>query len=196
MTKRRLTLWVFTTLAVYSLCIVAGLVLKAVFPDANDPVYGAFKDLIPFLIAIPAAWLGYCFSRRLAYLQQLRTLWTQINSAVQACIQYTHLEKPPRETYGDVLTRMSTVIDEVRGAFMNIGEGSGTRGLYPFEEIKGIRRSVSDLGFGEQYNVDSAIHARREILRQWKRVQEPFLSEFDRQEPSYPSSPYITEDDA
>jgi len=88
---------------------------------------------------------------------------------------------------------MSTVIDEIRGAFMNIGEKPGSRGLYPFEEIKGIRRSISELGFGEQYDVDAANKCRREILRQWKRVQEPFLSEFDRQEPTYPSSLYISE---
>ena len=85
---------------------------------------------------------------------------------------------------------MSTVIDEIRGAFMNIGEKAGVRGLYPFEEIKGIRRSISDLGFGEQYDVDAARECRRKILGQWKRVQEPFLSEFDRQEPTYFSSPY------
>jgi len=170
-----------------------GIVLKVIFPGANDPVYGAFRDLIPFFIAIPAAWLGYCFSRRLAYLQQLRSLWTQINSAVQQCIQYTHIEGPSQQTYGNILTQMSTVIDEIRGAFMNIGEKPGSRGLYPFEEIKGIRRSISELGFGEQYDVDAANKCRREILRQWKRVQEPFLSEFDRQEPTYPSSLYISE---
>ena len=191
MTKRRLVFWVFSTLTIYALCIVSGIALKFAFPEADAPVYSAFKDLIPFFIAIPAAWLGYCFSRRLAYLQQLRALWTQINSAVQGCIQYTHLAAPSQESYGSVLTQMSTVIDEVRGAFMNIGERPGVRGLYPFEEIKGIRRSISALGFADRFDAGAATECRGEILRQWNRVQEPFLSEFDRQEPTYPSSPYI-----
>ncbi len=86
---------------------------------------------------------------------------------------------------------MSTVIDEIRGAFKNIGEGSNRRGLYPFEEIKGIQRSVSSLGFGAAFNPAAAACAREEILAQWKRVQEPFLSEFDQEEPTYPSSPHL-----
>ncbi len=190
MTKRRLAFWVFMTLAIYALCIASGIVLKTQFPSVNDPVYGVFKDLIPFFIAIPAAWLGYCFSRRLVYLQQLRALWTQINSAVQACIQYTHSDSPTRETYGSVLTEMSAVIDEIRGAFKNIGEKPGNRGLFPFEEIKGIRQTVSDLGFGDKYDMKAAQNCRERVVEQWKKVQEPFLSEFDRQEPTYPSSPF------
>ncbi len=136
---------------------------------------------------------GWAIASRgaLAYLQHLRALWSQINSAVQQCFQYTHLEHPTQTQYGDVLTSMSTVIDEIRGAFKNIGEGPDVRGLYPFEEIKSIRKEISDLAFGQKFDMQAAAKARRTILEQWKRVQEPFLSEFDREEPTYPSSPYV-----
>ena len=191
MTKRRLTFWVFTTLTLYSSSIVAGIAIRVMFPTANNPVYGTFKDLIPFFIAIPAAWLGHCFSRRLAFLQQLRSLWAQINTAIQASIQYTHAESPTQQSYGSVLTQMSTVIDELRGAFKNIGETQSNRGLYPFEEFKNIRDLISALGFGAQCTAKRARDCRRAILHKWKTVQEPFLGEFDREEPTYPSSPYL-----
>lgn len=196
MTKRWLFRWVFLTIGVYCAAILIGIVLKYFFPEKDDPIYNTFKDLIPFVIAIPAAWLGYCFSRRLAYLQHLRTLWAQLNIAVQKCFQYTHQEAPTQNQYGEVLTNMSTVIDEIRGAFKNIGERPGKRGLYPFEEIKLIRKIVSDLGFGDQYDVAVAEESRKKIVKHWKRVQEPFLSEFDREEPTYPSSPYINDNGA
>ena len=190
MTKRWLSIYVYTVIGMYAVAIVVGIVLKVNFPAQNDPVYSTYKDLIPFFIAIPAAWLGYCFSQRLAYLQHLRALWSQINSAVQQCVQYTHLQSPTQKQYSEVLSTMSTVIDEIRGVFKNIGERPDSRGLYPFEEIKGILRAVSDLGFGCQYDSKAATEARQAIIKQWQQVQKTFLREVDREEPTYPSSPF------
>lgn len=188
MTRRWLFIWVFFAIGIYAFALALGIILKLKLPETN-PAYGLFKDLIPFIIAIPAAWLGHCFSRRISYLQHLRVLWHQINHAVQLCIQYTHIDTPNENQYQKALLEMSVVIDEIRGAFKNIGEKKGERGLYPFEEIKQIYDVVKKLGFGS-LTVAQTEDARIEINQLWRRVQEPFLSEFERAEPSFPSSPY------
>src|SRR5262245_4620096 len=121
MTRRWLSIWVYLALGIYTFTLVLGVILKLELPKSN-PAYALFKDLIPFVIAIPAAWLGYCFSRRISYLQHLRELWHQINHAVQLCIQYTYLDAPSEHQYREALLEMGVVIDEIRGAFKNIGE--------------------------------------------------------------------------
>jgi hypothetical protein len=77
---------------------MAAVIVRIQFPDRPDgranPVYATYKDLLPLLIAIPAAWLGYCFQRRTSYLAALRTLWENLIPAVQQAIHYTHLAQP------------------------------------------------------------------------------------------------------
>ncbi len=48
----------------YLIALVIGIALKMHYPEKNAAVYSAFKDLPPLIIAIPAAWLGYCLQRR------------------------------------------------------------------------------------------------------------------------------------
>lgn len=191
MTKRQLKFWVFAVMSIYLLTVVAGIAIKYQFPSKDDPVYSTFKDLIPFLLAIPTAWLGFCFSRRLSFLAQLRTLWSHLVSAVQIAIQYTHLQQPTQEQYSEALREISMAIDEVRGSFKNVGEAEGKIGLYPFEDLKDIHKIISGLGFGDAFKSGEVAEARTQIGKCWGKVRQPFLSEFERHEPTKPSSRYI-----
>jgi hypothetical protein len=64
-----------------------GIGLRYWHPSEHDIVYATFKDLIPFVIAIPAAWLAFCFQRRASYIQQLRAFWSDLVEVVQLSVQ-------------------------------------------------------------------------------------------------------------
>lgn len=174
---------------IYLAAIAGGVWIRLHYP--GNIVYNCYKDLIPLILAIPAAWLGFCFQRRSSYLQQLRTLWSQIVANVQEAIQYTHLTAPTQADYGRTLVKLFGTVDEVRGVFRNIGENDGNIGLYPFESLKGIRDAISRLGYGDQIDPKAAAAARLEIVRLWHRVRDAMLKEFDRDYPSYPDSYYL-----
>jgi hypothetical protein len=195
MTRRRLRRSFALAIAVYVAAIAFGIVLKARFPQKDDPVYSTYKDLVPFVIAIPAAWLGLCIQQRNSYMQQLRKLWSDMIGSVQDGIQYTFLTAPSQDQYAKVLSRFSCVIEEVRGVFRNIGETGSHIGLYPFEAMKQIRRIIMDLGYEDRFNPEHAAFARREVIGLWKALRSKLLREFDRDFPSYPQSPYLPEPD-
>lgn len=148
MNGRRFRKWVKIVIALYGATIVIGVLLKVFFPGKDDPIYNGFKDLIPFAVAIPAAWLGYCFQRRQAFLKDTRELWTKLVGAVQEALQYTHATTALQSDYGRVLKGLSTAIDELRAVFSNFGEAEAQIGLFPFESLKRIFSLVSSLGFG------------------------------------------------
>lgn len=154
-------------------------------------LYSTFKDLIPLLIATPAAWLGYCVQRRSAYHQQLRSLWSKLIDAVQSAIQYTHLEEPTQQEYSSVLVKLSSAIDEVRGLFCNLGEGDKNLKLYPFEPLKDIYGLLKTLSYGKRFDIDKATVERVKILKLWKSVRQELLKEFDREEPTFPHSHWV-----
>ena len=190
-TKLRLRYWVFVVMGVYLIALLSGISLRILYPLEVDNVYSTFTDLVPFILAIPAAWLGFCFSKRLSFLSQLRVLWTHIVETVQTAIQYTHLAEPTREDYSAALRQISSSIDEVRGSFRNVGETNNAVGLYPFEELKDIYELISNLGYGDSFKECQTADCRKRIGKCWVKVRRPFLSEFERQEPSNPSSPYL-----
>jgi hypothetical protein len=153
--------------------------------------YGPFKDAVPLIIAIPAAWLGFCLQRRQAYLKEVRELWTKLVVSVQDAIQYTHLSNPLQSEYAKVLRSLSTAIEELRSVFSNVGEAQGKVGLYPFECIKTIHMVVSRLGFGEEMTGESAKAARALIVADWKKLRYYYLGELERGIPANPDSPYF-----
>jgi len=177
---------------VYLLAVAVGIALKVCYPDKDAPVYGAFKDLIPFIIAIPAAWLGYCFQRRQNYLKDVRDLWVKMVAAVQDAIQYTYSTTPMQSDYGKTLRSLSVVTEELRGVFANVGEESGRVGLFPFESLKAIHATVSALEFGEKFTVQDAALARKDITERWKKLRMHYLTELERKEPGHVDSPYIS----
>ncbi|WP_423207310.1 hypothetical protein E2974_05630 [Paracoccus yeei] len=190
MTRKQLKFWVFLVMSLYLLSVVIGIFLRPPFVKDPSGLYETYKDLIPFLLAAPTAWLGYCFSRRLTYISQLKALWADLNSSIQEAIQYTHKENPTTEDFSSVMRSIGFSIDEVRASFKNLGEGRSNKGLYPFEDLKDIHKIVSSLGHGEGFRYAERHEAREEILKRWGNIRLPLLSEFERQEPTNPSSPF------
>ncbi len=193
MTRKRLQRCFAIAISCYALAILLGIGLKVVFPARDHPVYSTYKDLVPFLIAIPAAWLGLCIQQRNSYMQQLRKLWSDMVSSVQEGIQYTFLANPTSDQYAKVLSRLSCAIEEVRGVFENLPRGQSGIGLYPFEGLKVIRQEVMNLGYNGPTAQDRAAAARRAIIRQWNELRSKLLREFDRDLPTWPQSPYIND---
>ncbi len=190
MTRKQLRCVTFMVIGIYALALGVGLALRIVGPPTPTPYYETFKDLIPLILAIPAAYLGYCFQQRGSYLQSLRSLWSQIVIAINNAIQYTYLESPTQDQFRKTLTDLSIVIDELRGVYKNIGESSKNVGLYPYEPFKDIHKAISDLGFGS-LNENARMMARRKIVGHWKSIRSNFLDEFDRAIPTKVVSPYI-----
>jgi hypothetical protein len=176
---------------VYALLIVIGILLRSCFHGEKSVVYGTFDDLVPLAIAIPAAWLAYCFERRQAYLKDVRDLWSRLIASTQEAIQYTHLENHTQPEFAKTLKSISITIEELRGVFSNIGERAAIPVLFPFESMKNIHNSISNLGFGEQANPEKASQARTEVIKNWKKLREHFLAECARGVPIKPDSPFL-----
>jgi len=190
MTRKQLRRATFMVIGIYALAFGVGLTLRLVGPPTPTPYYETFKDLIPLILAIPAAYLGYCFQQRGSYLHSLRSLWSQLVIAVNSAIQYTYLVSPTQEQYGKILTDLSIVTDELRGVYKNIGENPKNVGIYPYEPIKDIHKAISGLGF-RNLDEKSRITARRQVVGHWKSIRPNFLDEFDRAEPTKVVSRYV-----
>lgn len=157
------------------------------YDTTNDSlIYSTYKDMIPFIIAIPAAWLGYCLQRRSSYLQQLRILWSTLIKAVQKANQYTYIECPTRDQYSETLCCLSAAIEEIRGVFINLVEKNRNISLYPFEPVKDIYGLIDDLGCDKKLTEAEKKDARNKIFALWRDVREELLKEFDREIPTFP----------
>lgn len=193
MTKRQLSRAFKIVVLAYSAMTVAGFVVRLADPTDDMAWYGTFKDLIPFMLAAPAAWLGSCLQRRLSYLQQLRALWSRLVEGVQSARQYTLFTRTTEPQYRAVLLRLSIVIDEVRGVFRNLGESGGKIGLYPFEPIKQIHEEIERLGWGDDLAEETRALVRGRIFKMWQGVRATMLTEFDREEPTNPNTQQFTD---
>lgn len=190
MTRKRLFRWTMGVVFIYILAIVTGIVLRIAVPDGvtgPSAAYQTFKDLVPFLIAFPAAWLSYCFQRRASYLKALRELWAILIPAVQQAIQYTHLDNPKIEDFSKAQQDLSTVIDSLRGVFKNI-KSNDTVGFYPYENLKVIYKTMDWLKHATNQTADDRYWARRVMLTTWASMHQMLLLEFDREIPVYPLS--------
>jgi len=176
---------------VYTLAIAMGVVLRIRYPGVNSAVYNTYKDLLPLLIAIPAAYLAFNFQRRALYVQALRSLWGNMVAAVQGARAYTHMKSPSAEDYRRTLSALSIVIDEARGVFENLPVKGKSDGWYPFEPIKEIHDQVRDLGFGPNLLSGQQEKVRTNINVMWKAVRSQLLREFDRDVPTHHHAWYV-----
>lgn len=198
---RRSVWWTLTLVTmVYAAAIGGAYAVRVIWHDGPEATpswqYATYKGVLPLLVAIPAAWFAFVVQRRLSFLQQLRSLWTKLVEAFQSAVQYTHLEQPQLEQYAATLKQLSIVIDEFRSAYKNLREGDDDGvGFYPFESVKKIQTEIANL-HPTKFSVAHATTVRTNILDQWKCLREPILSEFDREEPSLPDSPYIARSSA
>jgi len=186
MTRRQLRRAIIQVIGVYTIAAGMGLALGV----STSPYYDAFRDIVPFVFGIPAAYLGYCFQQRQSYMESLRMLWTRLVQAVQESIRYTFDPTPTQREYAQALMELAIAVDEVRGVYKNIGERAGQVGVYPYEPIKEIYNAVAELGYGELTAEQREI-ARQRIKGHWRSIRANFLDEFDRAEPGKIVSPYI-----
>ena len=191
MTRKQLRKTLISVIVLYALAFVSGLVIYYFIDNTDKHIhYQIFKDLIPLIIAIPAAYLGFCFQRRSSFLQALRILWSNLINAVNSGIQYTHQKETTDRQFGETLVLLSKVIDEFRGVYKNINESHGEIGIFPFECLKEIHKTVSRLGYGT-LDAGKATEARKHIRQNWGNLRRSFLTEFDRSKPTVFDTPYV-----
>ena len=192
MNERKFRRNVYAVIGTYCFAFVLGILLRITYPHEKDSLpYNTFKDLVPLIIAIPAAWISYCFQRRQSYLNNVTSLWSKIAAAVQDTIQYTYLTEPSQSDFQKVLRALALAIEEVRALFSNINENQSNVGLYPFESLKQIHSQVSALGFGSNFHIEKTEPTRREILSLWKKLRRHFLSELERGVPERADSQFL-----
>ena len=189
MTRRELRRWVRLVIGFYVTVAMLAIGFRIQIPEQTG-AYETFLDIIPLLVAFPAAWLGVCFQRRASFLKQLRDLWSSLIRSIQSSIQYTHLSNPSQGQFGSVMSELSCVIDDFRSVYSNLEEEEGKPGFFPFESLKMIRKEISGLWYGEGFRRDECEAARGRIIKYWKTLRQPLLHEFDRHEPTHFDSPY------
>ena len=195
MTRQRLTRATRYVAAVYATAIVLGVVLRVASPEPASAVYQTYRDLIPLIIALPAAFLAQAFQRRAAYVQGLRAVWLSMVGAVASAITYTDLPSPTKEQYADVLRRLSAAIEEVRGFYANVPAAGSSAGWFPFEPVKQIRDVVRELGFGDAATQERRDEAQEVLYDMWRRARAQFLGELEVEVPTYHHAAYAPRSD-
>jgi hypothetical protein len=104
------------------------------------------------LIPVGAAWLAYCWQRRITFTKALFDVWQKTVITIQDAIQYTWLDLPTQLDYSEVTHSLSCRIDDIRGAFRNVGESRVNIGDKTRKYILDIKHS-KDLA-------ECAIHTR------------------------------------
>jgi hypothetical protein len=106
--------------------IAAVLLISAVllFASCHSPprYTEALKAFPAIIVAIGAAWLAYCWQRRVAFTKALFDVWQKLVNSIQDAIQYTHLSKHEQPEFAKVMHSLSCRLDDIRGAFRNVGE--------------------------------------------------------------------------
>jgi hypothetical protein len=190
MTKYKLRYNTIGVMAFYVLMVFLGILLRIRDVYPTNTWYETFKDLIPFIFAVPAAYLGYCFQQRGSYLVTLRSLWSKLVAGVNQAVVYTFDPEPTREKFDKACLDLRIVIDELRGVYSNIGEGRNKIGLYPYEPVKQIYNALRQLGYSET-DENKRDLVRLEIENDWKSIRQDFLAEFDRSVPEHAVSHYL-----
>jgi len=150
--------------------------MLAKFYWKSDSLYMVLKDFSSIIVAIPAAYLVYCFQRRQAFLVSLRDLWKEMVDAKGELIQYTNDSCPDQAAFGKAHDKLSKATDLVRGVYRNVGETERNIGLYPFEPLHDMRKCLDRLGF-KSVTPDQQTQARLEFVSSWNALRREFLRE-------------------
>ena len=186
MTRRGLLFRICLALAVYAVAIAIGCDLRFRYPKREDLHYVLFKDLVPLVVAIPAAWLAYCFQRRASYLQQLRGAWVVASAAARGAIRYTQAARPSPEAHRAIIDDLDGAIEGLRGLFRP-GRPS------PASSLSAILEEIEALGSGESVTPSTSEAARSAVLAHWDLASGRLLHEFDRVHSMNPGSPATRE---
>jgi hypothetical protein len=190
MTRNRLSRITKAVAGIYAGAILLGVLLRLAFPAPTGLIYQTYRDLIPLIIALPAAFLAQAFQRRSSYVQGLRAVWSNLVNAVAAALTFTQLPSPSQEQYADVLRRLSAAIEEVRGFYANVPAATPSSGWYPFEPVKQIYEVIRELGFGDAATSEQRDEAQELIYAMWKRARERFLAELEVEIPTHHHAAY------
>jgi hypothetical protein len=190
MTRMRLSGVTRTVAAVYAAAIALGVLLRAADRTPGHAVYQTYKDLLPLVIALPAAFLAQAFQRRASYVQGLRSLWGNMVNAAAAALTYTETPQPSKEQWVDVLRRLSAAIEEVRGFYANVPSGAAPGGWYPFEPVKQIHGEIRALGFGDAATEARRADAQETIYAMWQRARARFVAELEVEPPTHHHAAY------
>lgn len=87
-------------------------------------------------------------------------------------------------------TNLSIAIDSVRGVFKNIPLKNYPLGLYPYENLKEIRRVIGWLGYKARWLEEKDL-AHECIAKLWVEMHSALLQEFDTEVPTIPVSKYL-----
>ncbi|WP_339137813.1 MAG: hypothetical protein WGN25_06700 [Candidatus Electrothrix sp. GW3-4] len=186
MTKSKLRQSFYTVGVIYFVALICGIVFRVLDPSREALLYNTYKDLIPFVIIMPATWLGYCLQQRISYMQQLRIIWSNLVATIQSAHQYTFLEDPSPEQYAEILKQISISIDEIRGVFDNLYVTADDVGLYPFEPLKDVWQEIAKIAPGNTLSKEDRKVIRQAVFRKWQEMRIEFLKEFDRHVPASP----------
>lgn len=183
MTRKQFLLRIKIVIGIYLLAFLLGIALRLTDLSEGNVYYEMYKDLISFIIALPAAYLGYCIQQRVSFLQFLRAAWSNLVKAMNNAILYTRNEEPEKKEYFEMLSSLRVAIDEIRGIYKNVGERPGEHGLYPVSPILDIYQKVEKLNsFGKlpQDEVQRRKDIGESFFDIWKSVRGKILSELDR----------------
>ncbi|TGD96903.1 hypothetical protein [Methylobacterium nonmethylotrophicum] len=183
--KTRCAIVIFYLLSLVVLAIIDKTSFsRAVYGHLSGEIYVFMKEFSSMLIAAAAAYLAYCFSRRQIFIASLRELWKMSVEAKGKLLQYTHLQSPTQKDFGEAYTAISSTIDNMRSVYRNVKESDERVGLFPFEALHDMRKSLERIGF---INVTWAIrkNERQNIIQAWNSFRFVFLKEFQAPEPTY-----------
>lgn len=186
MTRKQFQQQVKIVTGIYLFALLVGIIVRVIDVSDKNIYYKTFQDLLSLIVALPAAYLGYCIQQRVSFLQVLRTAWSNLVKAVNNAILYTQNEEPEKKEYFEVLFSLRIAIDEIRGIYRNVGENPGSGGFYPMTPVETIYQKVETLPFGKLTtdDVEKRKKIGQAIFEQWKSIRGTFLSEFDRPEPT------------
>jgi hypothetical protein len=175
--------------AVYARLHGAGAPGTETVPTLLGSLYSTFKDFSALLIAIPAAWLASCFSRRSAFLAKLDELWLQMVEAKSRCVRFTF--EPTNDTYVEAWLSLSGAIDSMRSVYRNVKETKSEIGWFPYQPLHDMRGILqagrAGLIGGEPARKAAAQKAMRgELIAAWNGLRSKYLLEFGAPAPSEP----------
>jgi len=175
-TRKKLQLNVILVVLVLFLLVVAAVVCPC--------LYQILKDFSNIFIAIAAAYLAYCFQSRQAFIASLKELWHKCIEAKSELIEYSFDPQPDQEAFGKAHLAISTAIDMVRAIYRNVGENEQSIGLFPFEPLHDMRRTLDELGF-KGITATQQNEARTRIMLAWNAFRWCFLREFSTAAPTF-----------
>jgi len=168
--------------------VAAGLLSLVVLALLWGRFHTVLKDFAAFFLAIAAAYLGYCFQRRQAFLVSLRDLWHQCIDAKADIIDCTRASERDAAQLAKAQRSISVAIDKMRAVYRNVGETEARIGLFPFEPLHDMRKALDALAQGADTE-DQRAQCQATVMDAWNAFRWAFLREFGA---PYPTNP-ITE---